>query len=207
MKILSKNNIDEAVKILNNNEIIAFPTETVFGLAIKADSLKNFNKLVEVKNRKPNKPFTLMISNINQVKDLIEINDIAKIIISKFMPGPLTLILKAKKNIPYYLDLGSGFIGIRIPKDDFILSLIDKVNFPLLVPSANPSDLKPAKNVDEVKKYFEGKIEAVVEGESTSNIPSTIIKIDNEITLIRQGELSLETILKEIKDYENCNCK
>lgn len=207
MKILSKNNIDEAVKILNNNEILAFPTETVFGLAIKADSLENFNKLVEVKNRKPNKPFTLMISNIIQVKDLIEINDIAKIIISKFMPGPLTLILKAKKNIPYYLDLGSGFIGIRIPKDDFILSLIDKVNFPLLVPSANPSDLNPAKNVDEVKKYFEGKIEAVVEGESTSNIPSTIIKIDNEIILIRQGELSLETILKEIKDYENCNCK
>lgn len=207
MKILSKNNIDEAVKILNNNEILAFPTETVFGLAIKAVSLENFNKLVEVKNRKPNKPFTLMISNITQVKDLIEINDIAKIIISKFMPGPLTLILKAKKNIPYYLDLGSGFIGIRIPKDDFILSLIDKVNFPLLVPSANPSDLKPAKNVDEVKKYFEGKIEAVVEGESTSNIPSTIIKIDNEIILIRQGELSLETILKEIKDYENCNCK
>lgn len=97
MKILSKKNIDEAVKILNNNEILAFPTETVFGLAIKADSFENFNKLVEVKNRKPNKPFTLMISNINQVKDLIEINDIAKIIISKFMPGPLTLILKAKK--------------------------------------------------------------------------------------------------------------
>ena len=200
MKILSKKNIDEAVKILNNNNILAFPTETVFGLAIKADSLENFNKLVEVKNRKPNKPFTLMISNINQVKDLIEINDIAKIIISKFMPGPLTLILKAKKNIPYYLDLGSGFIGIRIPKDDFILSLIDKVNFPLLVPSANISSFPPAKSHQEVIRYFHDTLDAVVKGKCESNIPSAIFKIVNDdIIQIRPGEIKLTDIVEATK--------
>ena len=77
MKVVDKNDLSEIVNVLNNNGLVAFPTETVYGLGIKASSLDNYNKLVKVKNRTPNKPFTLMISNINQVKDIVYINEVA----------------------------------------------------------------------------------------------------------------------------------
>ena len=138
MQIYSKKDILEVAKILKSGGIIAFPTETVFGLGVLSNSKENFLKLVKVKNRNPDKPFTLMISKIEQVKDLVEIDVKTAKIIKKFMPGPLTLVLKKKNNseIPSYFDLNSGYIGIRIPDDKFILSLIDLVDCPLLVPSA-----------------------------------------------------------------------
>ncbi|MBO8428044.1 MAG: threonylcarbamoyl-AMP synthase [Firmicutes bacterium] len=200
MKVVDKNDLSEIVNVLNNNGLVAFPTETVYGLGIKASSLDNYNKLVKVKNRTPNKPFTLMISNINQVKDIVYINEVATKVITKFTPGPLTIILKAKENIPSYLDLNSGFIGIRIPKDTFVLKMIDLVNYPLFVPSANPSNLVPAKNHLEVINYFNDKVDLVVKGESIENIPSTVIKIDGDkISVLREGKITLKEIMEEIR--------
>ena len=127
MIYLNKKDINKVASLFNDNKLIAFPTETVYGLGIIATSNENFNRLVEVKHRSPNKPFTLMISNILQVKDIIEINDLAKKILELFTPGPLTLILKTKKDVPHFLDLGTGFIGTRIPNDQFILDVINIV--------------------------------------------------------------------------------
>ena len=101
MIYLNKKDINKVASLFNDNKLIAFPTETVYGLGIIATSNENFNRLVEVKHRSPNKPFTLMISNILQVKDIIEINDLTKKILELFTPGPLTLILKTK-NTPKF---------------------------------------------------------------------------------------------------------
>ena len=203
MKILNKNQIKEASEILLNNGILAFPTETVYGLAVIAPSLENYNHLVDVKKRPPEKPFTLMASNLKQVEKYIEINEIARKIIAKFMPGPITLILKAKNNIPYTIDHGTGFVGIRIPDDKFVLKLIDMVNDALFVPSCNKSGEKPCMNTEDVIHDFEGEIDAVIDGSCGNGLPSTIIKIDgNNITLIRQGELKLTDIEEALN--ENC---
>lgn len=200
MKIYKKNQIEEVASLLKEGEVVAFPTETVFGLGVISSSKEAFLKLVNVKKRSPNKPFTLMISSFEQVKEIVELNDLAKKIINKFCPGELTIILKAKEGINDYLDLKSGFVGIRMPNDKFMLELISKVNEPLLVPSCNPKDMVPAKTVEEVINYFDGKINGVVEGKSVSNIPSTVIKIDGEnISLIREGNIKFDEILKEIK--------
>lgn len=201
MQIYSKKDILEVAKILKSGGIIAFPTETVFGLGVLSNSKENFLKLVKVKNRNPDKPFTLMISKIEQVKDLVEIDVKTAKIIKKFMPGPLTLVLKKKNNseIPSYFDLNSGYIGIRIPDDKFILSLIDLVDFPLLVPSANKSNEKPAKNVDEIIKIFENEIDCVVNGECGSGVPSTVAKIDKEnVIILREGIIKKED-LEDVK--------
>lgn len=201
MIYLKKNEFKKVANLFNENKLIAFPTETVYGLGILASSKENFNRLVEVKHRSPNKPFTLMISNISQVKDIVEINDLARKLLDTFTPGPLTLILKAKKGVPNFLDLGTGYIGIRIPNDSFILSVIDIINRPLLVPSANPSDLPPATNKEEVYKYFKDNIDYIVEGDIKSNIPSTIIKVDgDDLTLIREGELKFNIIKEKLNE-------
>lgn len=203
MKIYKKEEIEEVVTSLKKGNLVAFPTETVFGLGVISTSEEAFLKLVEVKKRRPDKPFTLMVSSFNQVEDIVVVNALAKKIIDKFMPGELTIILKTKKEIPYYLDLKSGFVGIRMPKDEYILKLISKVGAPLLVPSCNPRDKIPAKNVEEVISYFDNLIDGVVEGESLSNLPSTVIKIDEDkITYIREGNIKFSDIKKEIEKWK-----
>lgn len=200
MKILTKNDVEIAGTILRNDGIVAFPTETVYGLGILSTSYTNFQHLVEVKNRQPDKPFTMMISNLSQVENYVEINQIAKKIIEKFMPGPLTIIVKAKENIPEYIDYRTGFVGLRMPKDDFVLKLIDYNNEALFVPSCNKADKAPCKNTYEVVNEFNNEIEAVIDGCCENGVPSTIIKIDNDkVSLIRKGELSIEEIMEALK--------
>ncbi len=202
MEFLEKDEqgIIKASEYLLNKEVIAFPTETVFGLGVISNDEECFNKLVKVKNRRPDKPFTLMISNFKQVENIVEINEVAKKIINKFFPGELTIILKSKDNIKPYYSLNTGFIGIRMPNDNFILKLIDKVNIPLFVPSCNPSDYKPAINDKEAYDYFKDKIKVIVKGNSISNVPSTVIKIDgNKVTLLREGNIKFKDIMEAIK--------
>ena len=197
MIFLKTSQIDEVVNLLNEGKIVAFPTETVYGLGVLATKKEYFDELVRVKKRDPNKPFTLMISSLKQVEDILYVSDFARKIIDKFSPGPLTIILKAKENIPSYLDLNTGFVGIRIPNSEFILKVIDKINKPLLVPSANPANLTPAKNDSEVYSYFKDEISAIVKGKSLSNIPSTVIKIDKEnVIMLREGNIKLDEILE-----------
>lgn len=112
---ISKSDYKTAAKILKNGGIIAFPTETVFGLGCISNSEIAFDHLVSVKKRPPNKPFTIMCSSISQVGDIIVITPKIAAIINKFMPGPLTIIVKTKSTVPHYLDLGSGYVGVRIP--------------------------------------------------------------------------------------------
>ena len=198
MEFLNKAQIDECVEILKEDKALIFPTETVFGIGIKATSESNYERLVEIKKRPPDKPFTLMCSDISQFENLVEINDATRKIIEHFMPGAITLILKTKKEVPHFIDLGTGFVGVRIPDDEFVLKMISKVGAPLLVPSANKSGETPALNSKVAYEYFKDDDVSIVEGECINGLASTIIKIDGEeISLIRKGPISIEKI-KEI---------
>lgn len=200
MIYLEKSDYKKSAEMLKDGKIIAFPTETVFGLAGISTREDVFNRLVKVKKRPSDKPFTLMCSSLEQINKFIEVNDVVKKIIERFMPGPLTIVLRAKNNVPGYLDLNTGFIGVRIPYDEFVLKMIDAVGEPLLVPSANISFLPPALNSSEVYEYFNETIDGIVIGNSESNIPSTVIKVDKNIELLREGEISFKKILEVIEE-------
>ena len=200
MKLVNFNDKEILKKELDNDHVIAFPTETVFGLGANSFSKNAFENLVKIKNRRPDKPFTLMCHSIKQVEHILFINDIAKKIIEKFMPGSITLLLEAKENIDYHLHLNSKFIGIRIPDNKELLDFLKFYGKPLLVPSANKADEAPATSVKEVFDYFEGEIEYCVIGKCNTNIPSTIIKIEgNEISIIRKGPVGEEEIREVLK--------
>lgn len=200
MKILTQKDIEICAEILRNDGVIAFPTETVYGLGIKATSKENYDKLVKIKNRPSDKPFTLMCSSVDDFKNIVEINEWTRKIIVKFMPGPITLILKVKTEVPEYIDLGTGFVGVRIPDDDFVRNMIKKVGAPLLVPSANISSFPPAKTYQEVIRYFHDNLDAVVKGKCESNVPSAIFKIyDENIIQIRPGEIKLSELVEVVK--------
>lgn len=188
-------------KALYKNEVIAFPTETVYGLGCLSSNEIAFNNLVKVKNRVPNKPFTMMISSVDMIKNYCELNELALKIAKKYMPGSITLLVKRKNNIPSYIYLESDYIGFRIPKNKDLIELIEFVGEPLLVPSANKSNEKPCLKAQEVYDVFNNEIPLIIKKDDDliDDVPSTILQIDgNNIKLIREGKLKLEEIKKEL---------
>ena len=198
MKLFRKDQLQEMANILKDGGLVAFPTETVFGFGVVFDNESSYKRLIEVKRRPPEKPFTMMLSQVDDIEKYAELDEKSRLLIENFMPGQFTLIVKAKKNLPFYSISKDGFVGLRIPDEDTVRSMIDMVGKPLLVPSANRSGDKPLTNSDDVVKEFADEVDAVLEGQSTSNVPSTIVKVSSSIEIIREGLISKEQIDKII---------
>jgi L-threonylcarbamoyladenylate synthase len=192
--------LDEIAELLKKGQIIAFPTETVYGLGVVYDNEEAFNTLTSVKKRPPDKPFTLMCNSISDIVDYAEIDQRTEIIIDEYMPGPLTIIVPAKQSVPKWVHLNTGKIGIRVSSAQFLQELIMKVGKPLLVPSANVADYPPAKSGEEAFEIFNGLIAGVLLGTSGKGVPSTVIEISDKIKLIRQGAIAFEDILKVVEE-------
>ena len=194
-KIVTKNELNELVEALNKDEVIAFPTETVFGLGIIYDSKEAMERLKWAKKRPETKPFTLMIADKSWIKDFAKTKDSDWKIIDAFMPGPLTLIFNRREEVEARITNGFETIGIRCPDDPFVLDLIRQVGKPLLVPSANISGMKAATNTQEVLDQLDGRISYVVDGKCDCQEASTIISlVEEKPTLIRQGKILLSEI-------------
>ena len=189
---VTKENYSPIIKIAQEGGLIAFPTETVYGFGVVYNNKEAYDHLIEVKRRPPEKPFTMMLGSKDDIAKYAYVDERAKVIIDKFVPGEITLILKAKEDLPSYVVSKEGMVGIRVPNDKFVLEMITKIGVPLLVPSANRSGEKPLNKGEEVALMFENEIDAVVMGESTSTIPSTIVLIDENVSIIREGRLAKE---------------
>ena len=187
--------LNSALKALNNHQVIAFPTETVFGLGVFYDDKEAYELLNKIKNRREDKPYTMMLDDVNKVNEYAFIKDKYLPIINKYMPGSLTILVRARANVPAYVTHDTGITGIRIPSNKEALELLRFVKKPLLVPSANKADQKPALSVEEVKAIFKDEINVIVPGEIGSGEPSTIIDLTgDEIKLIRKGPIPLEEL-------------
>ena len=203
MEMLEKSQYKKASKILQNGGLIAFPTETVYGLGVVFDNERSYERLINVKRRPPEKPFTLMCGSLDDIKKYAYVNELAQKLIDAFMPGQFTIILKAKENLPRWVVSKEGNVGIRISDDKFVQNLIIETGKPLLVPSANRSGEKPCHTSNEVKDSLGNDLDAIIIGESVSNIPSTIVFVDDSVHIIRLGEISESDIKNVIKEKNN----
>ena len=179
------------------HQVIAFPTETVFGLGVYYDDKIAYDYLNQIKRRKEDKPYTMMLSSVDEIEKYADINSNYLSIIKKYMPGSLTILVKSKKSVPDYVTHGTGIIGIRIPSNKIALELLEYLKKPLLVPSANRADEKPAMTDIEVKNIFKNEVSVIIPGGAKSGEPSTIIDLTGEeIKLIRKGPISFEEIVR-----------
>ena len=186
---------ENALRALNNHQVIAFPTETVFGLGVFYDDYEAYELLNRIKRRKEDKPYTMMLSKVEDISRYADVDDRYLKLIKKYMPGSLTILVKSKDSVPSYVTHETGIIGIRIPSNKEALGLLEYVKKPLLVPSANRADEKPALSEEEVKAIFVDEVKVVIPGQITSGEPSTIIDITgSEIKLIRKGPIPLEEL-------------
>ena len=189
-----------AKKALDNHGVIAFPTETVMGLAIYFDDQEAYEKLNFIKRRPEDKPYTMMVSDINIIDKYAYVSPKARKIIKAFMPGSITLLLPAKEGLPTWVTHNSGVLGIRVPSNEIGLALLKAVDKPLLVPSANRSGDKPALDSKEVEEIFQNDVDFIVPGKANLDKPSTIVSlINDEVKVVREGPISIEQILEAIK--------
>lgn len=204
MEKLTEKDIDKCAKILRDGEILVFPTETVYGIGVVYDSKAAFDQLVATKKRPPNKPFSLMCSSLEQAFSYTDVGPKAKALMAAYLPGELTVLVHAKKELPEHVTLGTGIIGIRVPDSPFVRAMIAKVGKPCLVTSANISGQPTSTRYEEVLPVFDGLVGGIVKGECVSNLASTIVDITSEdaIQLIRQGPIpfaDLEKCWREAK--------
>lgn len=193
--LLNKNETEKGAALLREGKVVVFPTETVFGIGVIYDDEKSFNDLVVAKHRPPDKPFTLMCSSVQEATSCCDADDKVIKTMTEFLPGELTVLAKAKNNLPDWVSLGTGIIGIRVPDSRFVQELLSMVGKPCLVTSANISGKETVHSANEAIEVFGDSIAAAIEGETRSGVASTIVDLtDEEPRLIRQGSLSFATI-------------
>ena len=196
MSIISKD-ISKAVALLEAEEIVAIPTETVYGLAGNIYSEKAVNAIFETKKRPFFNPLIVHIPSIDKLNDIVDyVPKKAKLLAEAFWPGPITLVLKKKSSIPNLITAGKDTVAVRVPNHPLTIELLNLLNFPLAAPSANPFSSISPTTADHVETYFKDTIKMVLDGGAcTSGIESTIIGFENDEPIIyRLGSTSLEDI-------------
>lgn len=197
----SLNEFQQAKEALYKHGVIAFPTETVMGLGVLYNDRIAYDKLNEIKRRPEDKPYTLMVKDVNDISEYALIDERTQRVIDAFMPGSITILVPVKEDaVPEYVTHGTGIIGIRVPENKEALEVLKEAKLPLLVPSANRSGEKPALSDKEVKEIFGDEVDYVVSGQAKLAKPSTIVSlVSGEVKVLREGPISEEKILKIYK--------
>ena len=188
--------VDKNIKLTKEeikNKIIAFPTDTVFGVGALIDDLEAIDKIYELKHRDYLKPLAILASSIDDIIPYVkEVTEDVKEIMNKYWPGALTIIFNKNENVSDKITAGFKTIAFRIPNCKISLDILKQTG-PLATTSVNISGNIPLNDYQEINKYFGDNIDFIVsENVSSSNISSTIIDVtSNEIKIIRQGQIKL----------------
>ena len=194
---------DELVGIMRGGGLVAVPTETVYGLAGNGLDEKAVAEIYEVKGRPEVKPLSLMVHDAASMERYCEnVPPQAYTLAKKFWPGPLTIVMKAKPCVPEIVRAGGETVGLRCPDHPLTLELLEKSGVPFAAPSANPSGEPSPKNADSVLKYFDGRIDAVLDGgECGIGRESTLIDLSRTpYRILRQGALPADEIADAFVD-------
>ena len=193
--------IINASKLIRSGEIVAFPTETVYGLGGNALDVSSVSKIFEIKGRPPDNPLIVHVADLRMLGALvIQISPKAHRIIKKFWPGPITVVLKKSKIVPGITTGGLNTVAVRMPKNRIARALIKKSGIPIAAPSANISGRPSPTTAIHVKDDLAGKIRLILDGGSTRiGIESTVIDMTRRVPIIlRSGGVSKESIENEI---------
>jgi L-threonylcarbamoyladenylate synthase len=193
--------IDHAAALLRSDNLVAIPTETVYGLAANMFSERAVQQVFEVKRRPNSNPLIVHVACQDHLRAIVKnIPSAAKILIDAFSPGPLTLLLDKKTSVSDSITAGHQTVAVRIPGHPIALSLLNKLSFPLVAPSANPYTYISPTKAEHVKEMLDGSIRYVLDGGPCEmGIESTIIGFPKGIpTIYRVGAISLEEIEAKI---------
>ena len=196
MSIISKD-LQKAIALLSKDEVIGLPTETVYGLAGNAFSEVAIRKIYAIKNRPATNPLIVHIGDVQQLETIVEnIPPPALQLAKQFWPGPLTLLLPKKDSVPTIVTAGKATVAVRMPGHPLALELLRRLPFPLVAPSANPSNLVSPTSAQHVADYFREEVKFVLDGGiCQKGVESTIIGFEgDQPVLYRFGAIAVEEI-------------
>jgi L-threonylcarbamoyladenylate synthase len=186
--------LQEAALVLRQGGLVAFPTETFYGLGAHALDATAVARVFQVKGRPEGKPLLVLVDSIQMAESLVtDVSQLARDLMLRHWPGPLTLVFKAVAGLPAALTAGTGTVGVRMPGHPVALGLVGAAGVPVTAPSANPSGGEPPTTAAEVLEAFQGKIELVLDGGPTKGgLPSTVLDVTvTPPRLLRRGALDL----------------
>jgi len=190
-------NIQKAQKLLYKGELVAFPTETIYGLWANALLPKAVKKIFTTKKRPMDNPLICHLGKKSQISKYAHIdNDVQKLLIQTFMPGPFTILLKPKDMIPREITAGQPLMSVRIPDNEISKKLLSWCNFPIAAPSANLSTKPSPTSAEMVYHNFQDKIPMIIDGgESQVGIESTVVRVHkNTVEILRPWYITKEDI-------------
>lgn len=193
----SKQAIESAVGILKNGGVLIYPTETCYGLGCDATNKEAVKKIYKIKGREEKKSLPMIVANLIIVKKYFEIKNKSLELAEKYWPGPLTLILKVRKDVKIFFSKeGQASAAVRVSSHKIAKALSQKLGKPIISTSANVSGKPPCYNVEEVLEQFKNRkfqSDLILDaGQLKKNQPSTIVKVENDkIKILRAGKLKL----------------
>ena len=193
--------IDAAVSILRLGGLVAMPTETVYGLAADATNENAVLKIFKAKGRPAYNPLIIHVKNTRMAEEYTQWNDVAQTLSEKFWPGPLTIVLPSRINSKIAKTARASLpsIAVRMPNHPVALNILDQLDRPLAAPSANISGKISSTSADHVLKNLNKKIDAVIDGGSSSvGVESTIVMFQPQPTILRAGAITPKAISNEI---------
>lgn len=211
MKRYKQSQIEQLADILKKDGVISVPTDTVYGICARIGSYDAYKKLATIKKRPTNQSFPIMCCSEQQVKSIAIVDRNAERLIRAFMPGPITLVLKKKKEALSYInnrgEKATDELAVRIAPLDILKELIEKVGSPIFMTSANLHGMPICKTLEEIEETCK-EIDGLMEGDVLLGEASTIVDCTtDEIKIQRQGPISKEEIIKvleEEKELETC---
>lgn len=193
MQIIKEDNLNLAIDLINDGEIVAFPTETVYGLGAKATDAKAVSSVFAAKGRPNDNPLIVHVASLDQIDDFAIVDDQVRKLADQFWPGPLTMILKLKKDnqLPTEVTAGLETVAVRMPNNQLTLKLIEATG-PIVGPSANLSGKPSPTTAQHVIDDLNGRISAVIDdGPTDIGVESTVVDLTvNQPTILRPGVIT-----------------
>jgi len=192
---------EKAAYVLSSGGIIVYPTETLYGIGALALNRVAVERIFDVKGRPYGKPIPILARDKEMIAELVEVTEEASMLIDRFLPGPLTLVLREKKSLPSLISAGAGKIAVRISGHPFVRRLFDFLSQPITSTSANISGMENMFSFNEIYETFNSKVELIVD---SGNLPpskgSTVIDLTVKPPLmIREGNISKEELEEFLK--------
>src|SRR5262245_39984109 len=185
--------LGRAVDILKLGGLVAFPTETFYGLGALALDPAAVRRVFELKGRPASKPLLVLVGSVAMAEDLARVTEQARALTARHWPGALTLVLPARPVLPVEFTAGTATICVRQSSDAVATALVTRLGGPLTAPSANPSEAPPPTTADEVLGYFTGSLDLVLDaGPSPGGLPSTVLDVTGATPrVLRPGAVRL----------------
>jgi L-threonylcarbamoyladenylate synthase len=196
--------IEKAVDVLKKGGLVAFPTDTVYGIGADVFNKDAVERIFSAKGRDSRKPLQVLIADKTDLSFIADNqSDILHRLVDKFMPGALTIVMSAKSDFPKWVTCGLDTVGVRMPANVLALEMIKAFGRPIAATSANISGMPDPKDAQQVLEYLDGKLDLILDGGApTDNIPSTVIDISvNPPRILRHGVIPEDKLRKEIEKW------